>query len=86
MPNVYVEARPMAVREGRSRTSWSRIHADHVLATFKTQKEAIDGGRKKNHSGCRASGILATRKSPTTGAPPSSRGTGFLSDRSFAAA
>ena len=50
MPDVYVEARPKAVREGRSWTSWSRIHADHVLATFKTQKEAIDGGRKKNHS------------------------------------
>jgi hypothetical protein len=25
-------------------------HADHVLATFKTQKEATDWARKDNHS------------------------------------
>jgi hypothetical protein len=43
MANVYVEARPKGRPEG------SRIddyvvedHADHVLATFKTQREAID--------------------------------------------
>jgi len=54
----------------------SRGH--HVLTTFKTQKEAIDGGEESFTSGCRAPGILATRKSPTTGAPASRRGTDFL--------
>jgi hypothetical protein len=56
----------------------SRGH--HVLTTFKTQKR---GNRRRPEeesftSGCRAPGILATRKSPTTGAPASRRGTDFL--------
>jgi len=48
-----------------------------LLATFKTQKEAIDGAEEESFtSGCRASGFF-TRKSPTTGAPPSRRGVSF---------
>lgn len=51
MANVYVEARPKGKPEG------SRIddyvvedHKDSVLATFKTQKEAIDWAKKQGHS------------------------------------
>ena len=50
MPKVYVEPRPKGRMEG------SRIddyvvedHADHVLATFNTQHEAIDWARKQGH-------------------------------------
>lgn len=50
MANVYVEARPKGRPEG------SRIddyvvedHADHVLGTFPTQKEAIDWAKKQGH-------------------------------------
>ena len=49
--NVYVEARPKGRPEG------SRIddyvvedHADHVLATFPTQRDAIEWARKQGHS------------------------------------
>jgi hypothetical protein len=51
MANVYVEARPKGRPEG------SRIddyvvedHADHVLGTFKTQREAIDWAKSKGHA------------------------------------
>jgi hypothetical protein len=51
MANVYVEARPKGRPEG------SRIddyvvedHADHVLATFRTQREAIDWARSQGHA------------------------------------
>ena len=51
MANVYIEARPKGRSEG------SRIddyvvedHADHVLGTFKTQREAIDWVRSKGHA------------------------------------
>ena len=50
MANVYVEARPKGRPEG------SRIddyvvedHADHVLGTFKTQREAIDWAKAQGH-------------------------------------
>jgi hypothetical protein len=51
MAKVYVEARPKDRPEG------SRIddyvvedHADHVLATFKTPREAIDWAKSKGHA------------------------------------
>jgi hypothetical protein len=46
MPNVYIEARP----KGRPEGLVVEHHADHVLAAFKTQKEAIEWARKNNHS------------------------------------
>jgi hypothetical protein len=43
MPNVYVEARPKGRPEGSFIEDFVvEDHADHVLGTFKTQKEAID--------------------------------------------
>ena len=44
MPNFYVEARPKGRPEG-SDDYVVEDHADHVLATFKTQREAIDWSR-----------------------------------------
>jgi hypothetical protein len=51
MANVYVEARPKGRSEG------SRIddyvvedHADSVLTTFGTQRDAIDWARRQGHS------------------------------------
>ena len=46
MPNVYVEAR----LKGRPEGNVVEDHADHVLGTFKTQKEAIDWARQNGHS------------------------------------
>ena len=49
--NVYVEARPKGRPEGSSIEDFVvEDHADHVLGTFKTQKEAIDWARKNGHS------------------------------------
>jgi hypothetical protein len=43
MPSVYVEARPKGRPEGSAIEGFVvKDHADHVLATFKTQQEAID--------------------------------------------
>jgi hypothetical protein len=43
MPNVYVEARPKGRSEGSPIGDFVvEDHADHVLVTFKTQKEAVD--------------------------------------------
>jgi hypothetical protein len=43
MPNVYVEARPKGRPEGSAIEDYvAEDHVDHVLATFKTQQEAID--------------------------------------------
>ena len=51
MPNVYVEARPKGRPEGSAVEDFVvEDHADHVLATFKTQKEAIEWARKNNHT------------------------------------
>jgi hypothetical protein len=51
MPNVYVEARPKGRPEGSTVDDFVvEDHAGHVLATFKTQKEAIEWARKNNHS------------------------------------
>jgi hypothetical protein len=51
MSVVYVEAPPKAGRKGaRSRTTFSRDHADSVLATFKTQHDAIAWAKQEGHS------------------------------------
>jgi len=49
--NVYIEARP------KDRADHQKIddyvvedYADHVLATFKTQKDAIDWAKQKGHT------------------------------------
>jgi len=50
MANVYVEARPKG-RPERSAVEDYVVedHADHVLGTFKTQREAIDWASKQGH-------------------------------------
>jgi len=51
MPNVFVEARPKGRAEGDPITDYVvEDHADHVLATCKTQHEAIDWAKKNGHS------------------------------------
>ena len=51
MPNVYIEARPKGRQEGSPIDDYVvEDHADHVLATFKTQREAIDWSRKHGHA------------------------------------
>ena len=51
MPKVYVEARPKGRLEGSAIDDYVvEDHADHVLATFKTQQEAIARAKKNNHS------------------------------------
>lgn len=47
MAAVFVEARPKGRSEGSPITDYVvEDHADHELATFKTQKEAIDWSKK----------------------------------------
>ena len=50
MVNVYVEARP------KGRPDHSPVddyvvedHADHILAAFRTQREAVEWARKEGH-------------------------------------
>lgn len=51
MANVYVEARPKGRPEGSAITDYVvEDHADHVLGTFKTQREGIDWAKGKGHS------------------------------------
>ena len=51
MPNVYVEARPKGRSEGSAIVDYVvEDHADHALATFKTQQEAIEWSRKNGHA------------------------------------
>jgi hypothetical protein len=51
MPNVYVEARSKGRPEGSAIEGFVvEDHADHVLATFKTQREAIDWSTKQGHT------------------------------------
>jgi hypothetical protein len=51
MANVFVEPRPRGRQEGRPIEDYVvEDHADHVLATFKTQHEAIDWAKKNRHS------------------------------------
>jgi hypothetical protein len=50
MANVYVEARPKG-REGSPIDNFVvEDHADHVLGSFKTQREAIDWAKENGHS------------------------------------
>jgi hypothetical protein len=75
MPNVYVEARPKGRPEGSFIEDFVvEGHADHVLGTFKTQKEAIDWARQNGHSPLVARvRHLNDKKYPTIGAPPDRR-------------
>ncbi|HVJ42288.1 MAG TPA: hypothetical protein VM639_12360 [Dongiaceae bacterium] len=51
MANVYVEARPKGRPEGTAIDDFVvEDHADHVLGTFKTQKEAIDWATRQGHA------------------------------------
>ena len=48
MANVYIEARPKGRAEGAHIDDYVvEDHADHVLGTFKTQREAIDWAKGK---------------------------------------
>lgn len=50
MANVYVEARPKGRPEGSAITDYVvEDHANGVLGTFTTQKEAIDWAKAKGH-------------------------------------
>lgn len=50
MANVYVEARPKGRPEGSSIEDYVvEDHADHVLATFRTQREAIEWAKTQRH-------------------------------------
>jgi len=50
MANVYVEARPKGRREGEHIEDYVvEDHSDHVLATFKTQREAIEWAKSNSH-------------------------------------
>ena len=51
MANVYIEARPKGRPEGSHIDDYVvEDHADHVLRTFKTQREAIDWAKGNRHS------------------------------------
>ena len=51
MANVYVEARPKGRLEGSPIADYVvEDHADHVLGTFATQKEAIDWAKGAGHT------------------------------------
>ena len=51
MANVFVEPRPKGRREGDPITDFVvEDHADHVVGTFKTQKEAIHFAKKEGHT------------------------------------
>jgi hypothetical protein len=50
MGNVYIEPRPKGRHEGTAIDDYVvEDHKDHVLKTFKTQKEAIDWAKKVGH-------------------------------------
>jgi hypothetical protein len=51
MTTVFIEAHPKGRPEGSPITDYViEDHADHPLASFKTQHEAIDWARKNGHS------------------------------------
>jgi hypothetical protein len=51
MPAVYVEARPKGRTDGSPITDYVvEDHADHMLAAFKTQHEAIAWASKQGHT------------------------------------
>jgi hypothetical protein len=50
MANVYIEARPKDRPEGSHVDEYVvEDHADHVLQTFRTQREAIDWAKNQGH-------------------------------------
>jgi hypothetical protein len=50
MANVYVEARPKGRPEGNPIDDYVvEDHANNVLKTFRTQKEAIDWAKQQGH-------------------------------------
>jgi hypothetical protein len=50
MANVYIEARPKGRPEGHPIDGYVvEDHADHELATFRTQTEAIQWARQQGH-------------------------------------
>jgi hypothetical protein len=51
MPNVYIEPRPKGRPEGDPIDDYVvEDHDDHVLATFKTQREAVEWAKKNGHT------------------------------------
>ena len=51
MANVYIEPRPKGRPEGDPIDDYVvEDHADHVLATLKTQREAIEWAKKNGHT------------------------------------
>ena len=51
MATVFVEASPKGRTEGSPITDYVvEDHADHVLGTFKTQREAIDWAKRNGHA------------------------------------
>jgi len=50
MPSVYIEPRPKGRPEGSHIDDYVvEDHADHVLATFKTQHEAVKWAKDNGH-------------------------------------
>ena len=51
MAVLFIEARPKGRPEGSAIEDYVvEDHADHVLAAFRTQREAIDWAKKNGHS------------------------------------
>ena len=51
MSNVYIEPRPKGRPKGDPIDDYVvEDHADHLLATFKTQREAIEWAKKNGHT------------------------------------
>ena len=51
MATVYIEARPKIRQKGSPIDDYVvKDRADHVLATFKTQREAIEWAKKNGHT------------------------------------
>jgi hypothetical protein len=51
MSNVYIEVRPKGRPEGSHIEDYvAEDRADHVLATFKTQREAVEWAQSQGHS------------------------------------
>lgn len=51
MANVYIEPRPKGRPVGSHIEDYVvEDHADHVLGTFKTQREAADWARREGHT------------------------------------
>jgi hypothetical protein len=50
MGNVFIEPRPKGIPEGSAIQDYVvETHADHALATFKTQHEAIEWAKKNGY-------------------------------------